>query len=415
MSKQILEGVKILDFGAFMAGPAAAEFLGFLGAEVIKVEHPLRPDGTRFFLTSPKQLPPDPRTAGSQTYDVNNYGKQSLALDFKQEEGKEILWKLIEDTDVITQNMSAGTMERLGFGYEEVRKRKPDIIYLSSSACGEDGPERDFIGYAATFAAKAGLGALTGYEGYPPSTFVGSIDIRSASFATIALLAALYHRKKTGLGQYIEISSQEAIAAQLGEFYLDYSVNGHNQGPMANRRHGYAPQGAYRVLGDDQWATVSVETQEQWESLCRAIGNPQLASDERFATYEDRFSHADELDEIITAWTKDKEASEVVEKLQAAGVPSGWVYNGKGLHEDPHRREREAWYAIDSRDLGKEYVMRPAWRFEKTPVPETTASPYLGEHSVQILKNRLGMTDQEIAALVEKRVVRRLLDYDSHL
>lgn len=415
MTKQILEGIKVLDFGAFMAGPAAAEFLGFLGAEVIKIEHPKRPDGTRFFLTSPKQLPPDPRTAGSQTYDVNNYGKQSLALDFKQEEGRDILWRLIEDTDIICQNMSAGTMERLGFGYEAVKQRKPDIIYLSSTACGEDGPERDFIGYAATFASKAGLGALTGYPGYPPSTFVGSIDIRSANYATIAMIAALYHRKATGRGQYIEIASQEAIAAQLGEYYLDYSVNGTNQGPTANTRPGYAPQGAYRAAGEDEWVAISVETDEQWGHLCEALGDPGLAQDERFATYAGRFSHAAELDETITAWTQGQDKFDVVARLQALGVPSGPVLDGKGMHEDPHRRERGAWYAIDSRDLGKEYIMRPAWLFEKTPVPETTCSPYLGEHTVQVLKNRLGMTDQEIAGLVEKRVVRRLLDYDSHL
>lgn len=415
MTKQILDGVKILDFGAFMAGPAAAEFLGFLGAEVIKVEHPQRPDGTRFFLTSPKQLPPDPRTAGSQTYDVNNYGKLSLALDFKQDEGKEILWKLIDDTDIICQNMSAGTMERLGFGYDAVKQRKPDIIYLSSTACGENGPERDFIGYAATFASKAGLGALTGYPDYPPSTFVGSIDIRSANYAVIAMLAALYHRRKTGRGQYIEIASQEAIATQLGEYYLDYSINGNNQGPTANTRPGYAPQGAYRTQGDDEWVAISIETDDQWARLCEAMGMPGLAGEERFSTYEDRFARTDELDEIITGWTEGQDKFAVFEKLQSHGVPVGPVYNSKGLHEDPHRRARNAWYAVDSRDLGKEYIMRPAWLFEKTPVPETACSPYLGEHSVQVLKNRLGMTDQEIAGLVEKRVVRRLLDYDSHL
>lgn len=415
MTQKVLEGIKVLDFGAFMAGPAASAFLGFLGAEVIKVEHPSRPDGGRFFLTSPTQLPPDPRSAASQTYDLNNFGKLGLAIDFSQDEGKEIMWKLIDGTDVLCQNMSAGTMERLGFGYEAVKARKPDIVYLSSSACGEDGPEKDFIGYAATFASKAGLGALTGYPGSPPSTFVGSIDIRSANAAVVAVLSALYHRKQTGKGQYIEIASQEAIASQLGECYLDYSVNGRNQGPMANTRPGFAPQGAYKALGKDEWVAISVENDEQWARLCETMDKPELIKDERFVTYDDRFSRVVELDEIMTEWTQNQDKFAVFEKLQSAGVPCGPVYNSKGVHEDVHRKERGAYIELDSRDLGKEYAMIPAWRLEKTPPEIRSCSPYHGEHTTQILKNRLGMSDREIQALADKRIVRRLLDYDSKL
>lgn len=415
MSQKVLDGIKVLDFGAFMAGPAASAFLGFLGAEIIKVEHPSRPDGGRFFLTSPTQLPPDPRSAASQTYDLNNFGKLGLAIDFASEDGKEVMWKLIDDTDILVQNMSAGTMERLGFGYDAVRERKPDIIYLSSSACGESGPEKDFIGYASTFAAKAGLGALTGYPDSPPSTFVGSIDIRSANAAVVAIMSALFYRKNTGKGQYIEIASQEAIASQLGEVYLDCIVNGRNQGPMANTRPGFAPQGAYKALGDDEWVAISVETDAQWTCLCEAMGKNELVNDSRFASYEDRYANLEELDDLVAQWTEKQDKFEVFKTLQAVNVPCGPVYNSKGVHEDPHRVAREAYIELDSRDLGTEYAMRPAWRLEKTPPEITSCAPYHGEHTTQILKKRLGMSDREIQVLVDKRVLRRLLDYDSKL
>jgi crotonobetainyl-CoA:carnitine CoA-transferase CaiB-like acyl-CoA transferase len=412
---KILDGIRVLDFGSFMAGPAAAEFLGFLGAEVIKVEHPMRPDGTRYFLTSPTQLQPDPRCTASQTYDLNNYGKLDVSIDYSIPEGAEVLWGLIEKTDIFIQNMSVGAMAKYGFGYEEVAKHKPDIIYLSSSACGDSGPEVRYVGYAGNFATKAGLGATTGYPGSPPSVFVGSIDLRSTTNAVVSILSALLYKKKTGEGQLIEIASQEALASQLGDIYLDYIVNGNSQGPMANTRPGYAPQGAYRTTGKDQWVAISVENDKQWQALCKAMGKPELAGDARFATYKDRFSHIEELDAIITEWTSTLDKMDAFKVLQDAGVPAGPVYDGEGLYKDPDRIARRSFYMIDSRDLGQECMMTPPWRYEKTPIDVEDAAPYLGEHTTQVLKKLLGKSDKELKELADKHAIRRLLDYDTHL
>lgn len=407
---KILEDVRVLDFGSYLAGPSAGQFLAFLGAEVIKVEHPKRIDGSRYFMTAVGYDPPDPRTAGSQTYDLANMEKLNLSLDVAAPEGKQVMRSLVEKSDVIMENMAPGKMAKLGFGYEDARAIKPDIIYLSSSACGQFGPDSRYIGYAANFACKAGLGHLTGYEGSRPSTFVGSVDIRSSDNSVIALLAALFHRKRTGEGQYIDIASQEAIAAQLGDVFLDYAVNGVVQGRTANRRQGYAPQGAYPTVGEDSWVAVSVSSDDEWRGLCGAMGREDLLDDPRFDSYARRFENHEALDEIIADWTRPQDKYAVVEALQARRVPSGPVLNSQGLYENPHLRARGAFQLIPHRDLGVECAASPPWRFEKTPVRVTRCGAYLGEHTVQVLKGVLGMADADIEALAEKGVVHRLLD-----
>ncbi|MEG0462225.1 CaiB/BaiF CoA transferase family protein, partial [Gordonibacter sp.] len=363
MPCEILKGVRIVDFGSFVAGPAATQYLGFLGAEVIKVEHPSRPDGARLFTAALNQLPPDPRTAASQVYSQNNLGKQCIAVDYATEEGRQLVVDLVRTADVVCENMSVGALERHGLGYTALSEVKPDLIYLASSSCGEGGPDEAYVGYASTFACKAGLGALTGYEDSPPSTFVGSIDVRSATNAALAMLGALYYRAITGRGQRVEISSQEAIASQLGDVYLDCLINGNVQGRMANARPGFAPQGAYRTDEDDSWIALSVETEAQWCLFCEAMENQALATDCRFASLEARFEHRRELDALIDAWTAPRHRVELLALLQQRGVPSGPVYGGKGTFEDLHRIERESYYLINNRDLGKECVQRPAWRY----------------------------------------------------
>ena len=411
MNKTILNGVRVLDFGTYLAGAATTMHLARLGAEVIKIEAPLRPDGGRHFVTAPGVLPPDPRF-GSQLFCTGNVGKMDLSLDISQEEGKDILRRLIEVSDVLYENMTPGTMAKHGFDYEAVRALNPDIVYVSSSSRGQDGPERNFVGYAANFANKSGLGHLTGYEGSRPSLFVGSIDMRSASMGLGAILTALYYRGVTGKGQYVDLASQEAIAAHLGDSYLDYIVNGNEQGRQANKRFGYAPQDAYPTVEKDVWVAVSVENEGQWRSLCACMNAPDLADDERFSTYEDRVAHEAELDGIIAAWTCRLGQYEAVELLQEAGVPAGPCLNSEGAYKNPHFQDRGLFVAVEHRDLGTDYALAPPWRFSETPATFERSVPLLGEHTSQVLKNVLNLDEQEIRALVEKRVVRRIFDYD---
>lgn len=409
MSNKPLSGIRILDFGSFLAGPVAAMILGSLGAEVIKVENPKKPDAARMFVTAAGVRPPDLRI-GAQLYDTSNFNKLGICVDISTPKGKEIMYELVKNSDVFMENMRPGAIAKYGFSYDELKAINPSIIYLSSSACGQTGPENKYIGYAATFANKSGLGHLTGYADSIPGTFVGSIDVRSSVLSVIGILTAINYRDKTGKGQYIDVSSQEAISSQLGDVYLDYITNNNIQGRMANKRNGYAPQGAYPTCEKDEWVAISVENDEQWVNFCKAIGKDELANDPKYATYEKRFQNSEELDEIISAWTKDQYKYGVVEKLQALKVPSGPVLNSEGLSKDPHIAARKDFTPVPHRDMGIDYAITPPWRFSKTPASVDKTSPLLGEHTTQVLKNLCGKTDKEIAELAEEKVIRRIFD-----
>lgn len=412
MTDTILKGIRVLDFGTYLAGAATTMHLARLGAEVIKIEHPTRPDGGRFFSTSPGVKPPDPRV-GSQLFDTGNVGKLGMSIDLSKPEGKEVLTELIKQADVFYENMVPGSMAKHGFDYEHVREIKPDIIYVSSSSCGQEGPFRNFVGYAATFANMSGLGALTGYEGSRPSIFVGSIDMRSANIGLVAILAAIYHHEITGEGQFVDIASVEAIASHLGDAYLDYTVNGHEQGRMANKRSGFAPQDAYPALGDDRWIAISVQTEDQWRNLCEAMGQPELADDARFSSYEARVENAAALDAIISAWTSGIDRDEIVKQLQERNVPSSPSLNGEGVWTNEHCRARGVHVPIEHRELGTDYTMCPPWRFSETPASFSHPAPMLGEHTTMLLKDLLHMTDAQLDELAEKRAIRRVFDYDN--
>lgn len=409
MQEKALKGIRILDFGAFLAGPVASMIMAHLGAEVIKVENPKGPDGARFFMTALGVKPVDYRI-GAQLFDASNFGKYGTSIDVSKAEGRELILKLAEKSDILIENMSVGALAKHGLGYEDVKKRNPNIIYVSSTACGQTGPESNFIGYAATFANKSGLGALTGYPGSIPSTFVGSVDLRSAVTSAYAMLAAIYHRDETGEGQYIDVASQEAIAAQLGDVYLDYIGNGTQHSPQANHRFGYAPQGAYPSAGEDTWVAISVGNDGQWNALCNAMGNGELAKDPRFASHALRQENQDALDEIIAAWTGPKGQYDVVSALQAVGVPSGPVLNTKTLHEDPHIQERGCFVPIEHPAMGTDIAVGAPWRFSETVAGPTRRAPILGEHTVQVLKNVLGMGDAEIGALHDAQAIREMFD-----
>lgn len=409
MKENLLSGIRVLDLGAFLAGPVASMILSHMGAEVIKIENPKGPDGSRFFMTAIGVKPIDHRI-GAQLFNASNLGKYGACIDLSKPEGRELLLELAEKSDILIENMSVGALAKYGLGYEDVKKRNPGIIYLSSTACGQNGPESNFIGYAATFANKSGLGALTGYPGSIPSTFVGSIDLRSSVTSAFAVLAALYHRDETGEGQYIDVASQEAIAAQLGDVYLDYIANETVHTPQANHRYGYAPQGAYPSVGDDTWVAISASGDKQWNALCGAMGRPELAGDSRFCTHELRVQNRDALDEIISEWTRQKAPYEVVNILQAVGVPSGPVLNSKTLHEDPHILDRGCFVPIEHPAMGIDVAVGAPWRFSETPAGPVRRAPILGEHTTQVLKNVLNKSDKEIDVLIKAKAIRGMFD-----
>ena len=398
-----LSGVTITEFTSAWAGPYATCLLGFLGAEVIKIESRKRLDHSRFtsFSTARTFSGPDQ----SPVFDNLNLNKLSVCLNLSQPKAVEIAKRLAATSDVVVENMRPGVIERLGLGYAAVRAVKPDVIYLSSSACGQTGPDRGNVGYAPNFAAAAGLSHVTGYPDWPPSLLSGAVDLRSATTAAFAILAALLYRQRTGEGQYIDLSSQEAVAILNAEALIDFAMNQRVRTRAANRHDTMAPHNCYRCRGEDRWISIAVADDRQWRALCAVIGRPELADDTRFATAAARWEHQEAVDEVVGAWTKDQDDYGAMHVLQEAGIAAAPSLSNQALFEDPHLRERGVFQQVSHPELGNDWVIAPPWRLSETPASIRSRSPLLGEHSRSVLAARLGMSRDEIRALEAEQVI----------
>lgn len=403
MSHGPLNGVRVTEFTSAWAGPYATCLLGFLGAEVIKVESRKRLDHSRVtsFTTAKVFSGPDE----SPVFDNLNLNKLSVCLNLSQPKAVEIAKRLAASSDVVVENMRPGVIARLGLDYAVLKDVKPDIIYLSSSACGQTGPDRENIGYAPNFAGAAGLSYVTGYPDWPPSVLAGSIDLRSAATATFAILAALVYRQRTGEGQYIDLSSQEAIAILNADALIDYLMNQRLRPRQGNRHETMAPHNCYRCRGEDNWISIAVADDQEWRALCGAISRPELADDGRFSTAAARWRNQETLDEIVGEWVKDQDEYEAMHRLQAAGIAATPSLSNKALFEDPHLRQRNVFLQVSHPALGNDWVIAPPWRLSETPAGVWSRSPLLGEHSESVLHELLGMSLEEIRRLEEEQVI----------
>ncbi len=405
-----LEGIRVLDFTWAWAGPQATLLLALLGAEVIKVESRRRLDHSRLrsLVSGPSMTGPD----HSFIFNTLNLNKLSVTLNLSQPKAVEIARALAGISDVVTQNMRPGVMERLGLGYEDLRAIRPDIIMLSSSAVGASGPERLYTGYAPTFAAMGGLAYITGRAGGRPAPLMGVIDLRVGSTSAFAVLAALYYRQRTGKGQYIDLSSAEAVSALMGDAFMDYTMNRRVQNRMGNRDQIMAPHNCYHCLpagrqgrGENEWVTIAVGTEEEWRSLCRVIGDARLTEDERFADAYSRWKNQEELDRIIGEWTAGQSPHEVMQSLQRVGVAAMPVFDGPSMVQDVHIQNRRTIEEVDHPALGRSKVVGPTWRFSKTPAQIRRPGPLLGQHNDYVLGELLGMSQEEIERLAEEQVI----------
>jgi benzylsuccinate CoA-transferase BbsF subunit len=402
MNRLPLAGIRIVDFTWAWAGPQATLLLGMLGAEVIKVESRARLDHTRVrsLMTGPTLASPD----HSVIFAELNVNKLSLTLNLTHAAAVEIVKSLVKISDVVAENMRPGVLERLGLGYDSLRAVKPDIIMLSSSAVGSTGPERTYVGYAPTFAAMSGIAHITGPPEGPPTPLSGAIDLRVGTTSAFAILAALYHRTRTGQGQYIDLSSTEAISAMIGDTFLEYAMNRRSPGRAGNRDRTMAPHNCYPCAEDDRWVTIAVATDDEWRALCAVIADPRL-EDERFSDGYGRWLNQDELDQIIGQWTASRSPQEVTQTLQAASVAAMPAHDGRSLVEDPQLRERGLMEWVDHPLSGRRLMAGPPWRFSKTPASIRQPAPLLGQHNHYVLNELLGMSEEEIQRLEQEGVI----------
>ena len=296
-------------------------------------------------------------------------------------------------------------MKKLGLDYDSVKRIKPDIIYFGTCVGGQYGPLATFRAYGHQVGALAGVSHLMGWSDRPPAGVpFAYTDWISPRFAVSAILAALDYRRRTGKGQHIDQSQFETTLHFFAPVIMDYAINGRIMERNGNHLPCAVPHGAYRCRGEDRWVAIAVFADEEWQRFCKAIGEPDWTKEPRFATLKARKEHEDELDALVEEWTINYTAEQVMALMQAAGVCAGVVQSTKDLFEDPQLRHREHFRYLEHAVIGKHAYDNLAFRLSKTPNCQR-AAPVLGAHNEYVLKELLGMGDDEIADLLAKRVI----------
>ena len=401
-----LEGIRVGDFSWVWAGPFSCMLLALLGAEVIKVEGHKRTDLTRHSVIWPLPDPAPIDVPPNQGISFNtvNMNKKSLTLDFSRPEGALLAKQLAAKCDIVLDNMRAGAMERVGLGYEALCKLRPDIIVLSSGSRGKEGPEKDFPGYATIHNAVGGVAYVTGYPDSDPSTTVGDTDLMNATTTAFISLAALYHRLQTGEGQFIDHSQCEAVTSLVGEMVLGYQMTGRLPERMGNAHPYFAPHNVYRCWGVDRWLALEVHSEAEFAALTHVIGKPELAQDKRFKTMKSRKRNERTLDRIIEEWTRQRDRDWMVNEFCQAGIAAAPSRDWQDIYADPHLRARDAFINVQHPEVGPLELVGAPWQMsDYTPPPNR--APLLGEHNDYVLRQILGLTEQQVKELHEKDVI----------
>jgi benzylsuccinate CoA-transferase BbsF subunit len=303
------------------------------------------------------------------------------------------------------ENFAGGTIARMGMGYDEIKRIKPDVIMLSSCMQGQTGPYADHPGFGFHMAALSGYYQITGWPDREPPYLGPYTDFIAPHFNLVAILAALDYRRRTGRGQYIDMSQYENGVHFLSPLLLDYEVNKRIAERMGNRHPAAAPHNAYRCRGEERWCAIAVFTDQEWKAFCKVIDNPSWTKDSRFATLKARKEHEEELDTHIEEWTLRHSAEEVMHLMQEAGIGAGVLQTGEDLLEhDVQLKARRHFWELDHPEVGAYYAPTPPLRLSKAPY-ELRCAPLLGEHNESVLKEIAHLSDEEIAELVSEEVV----------
>lgn len=403
MKKGALDGIRIVDLTQFESGTVCTMTLAWLGAEVIKVERPKVGELNRYSVVEP----------GIDTYNfiLCNANKKSVTLNMKSPEGKEILWKLIEKGDVFVENMGAGSIERLGFGYDIVHKRCPQIVYAQLKGFGLDGPWAEFPAFDPIAQAVGGSTSINGYpDGSPLQPGVDLADSGAGYMTALAIIAALYQRQSTGVGQRIEVTMQDTVIAFIRAAWEQQL---RNDGPAPRVGNGMpledvAPANMYSCKpgGKDDYVHIYASRapgSKQFEQLMKKIGRADVLDDPRFETPQSRYLYKEELNQIISNWTMQRTKMEAMEELCKEGIPAGANLNTEDITNDPYLRKRGIITEIQHPTRGSILIPTHPMMMEGT-VPVTT-SPLLGEHNMEIYKGLLSLSNEDIQNLSNKGVI----------
>lgn len=402
MSKQALADVKIADFSWYAAGPVAVKYLGEHGAQVIHIESNTRLDGFRTSAPYKDDKPGINRAVFFACYNDSKYG---VSLNLRHPRKQEVVKRIINWADVVIENYTPGTMERLGTGYKQLRQIKPDIIMVSTCNQGQTGPYASHPGFGSQLTSLCGVTHLTGWpDRCPIQIYAAYTDYIAVRHVMIAALAALEYRRRTGKGQHVDVSQYESSIQFIMPPILDFIVNGIVAHRTGNRCPYAAPYNAYPCLGDERWCTIAIFTDVEWKSFCQVLGNPAWTQDPRFASLTDRKQSEEELDALVSEWTCRHTAEEVMVALQKAGIDSGIVKNAQEMMSDPQLGYRRAFRDLNHPEIGLYTCLLPGMLLSKTPAQSQRPSPCLGEHNEYVYTQMLGMPDDEFAELLAEGV-----------
>jgi len=399
----IFTGLKILELGAGAAGPVATRYFADQGATVIRVESAERPDFLRMIhLTADNPHGLD----GSPMFVLMNPNKKSVAVNLKLPEGIALLKRLIGWADVVAENFSPKAMAKWGLDHASLCSERSDLILVSSCLFGQTGPQRMYPGFGGQGAALAGFNHLTGWADRDAVGPYGTItDSLSPRYVAVLIAGALYHRKRTGQGQYIDVSQIETAVYSLSELIVRFSARGEVIGRRGNECEYAAPHAVYPCRGDDRWIAIAVFSDEEWRALCDEMEDPEMAVDARFSTNAGRLANRGELDERIARWTRRFEAHDLMRSLQEAGVEAGVVQDFDDLLADPQLAARGHFEGVEHVHLGEMTFEHNAVRCSENPQRLHSPGPNLGEHTRSILRDELGMDPDEIDGLAERGVL----------
>jgi benzylsuccinate CoA-transferase BbsF subunit len=404
--------IRICDFTGQLAGAGATKWLAAFGADVIRIEDPVK-QGTWDIL---RMMPPfvDERRGVDFGGGFNNHNveKRGVTLNLRTDKGKELLAELVKRSDVVAENFASGVLERMGFGYERLKQLKPDIIYVSNCGFGHSGPYRAFKTWGPIVQAVSGLTFSSGLPDHEPAGWGYSyMDHTGAYYMAIATLLALLHKQRTGEGQWVDLSCTEAGLTLHGPALLDFTVNGRPMrrpgSPHGNRSEhpAMAPHGIYPAAGDDEWVAIACRSDDEWRALATVVDAPWVR-EERFGTLSQRLAAQDALDAALADWTRERSKAETVAALQAAGVPAAPVAKpAERVDHDAATAGFGLWPTATHTKMGEVRVDGLPVHFSKTDWEIRRGGPCLGEHTEQVLTGLLGLSKDDVAALRAEGVV----------
>lgn len=431
MAKLPLEGVRILDMTVVWAGTYCATLLADLGAEVIRIEsiqkmqpitrgsmaHPSKAaiEGLQPFVGAMPGREPGKRPWNRYPlFNAHGRNKLSMTVDLLRPEGMDIFKKLVKISDGFVENNVTETMDKLGISYEMLKEHRPEIIMLRMPAYGNSGPYRNYRSLGVHMEGVIGHTLLRGYPDLGPSvsTNVYGADAAGGVQGAFAMLAALHYRNRTGKGQLIELAQAENMVPYLGQFFMDYAMNGRNNSTLGNR-HSTAIQGCYPCKGDDRWVNITIFSNEEWKAFCSVAQLEGPAEDDKFASPESRYSHHDEIDSLISRWTADQDHYEIMKILQKVGVAAGPVMDQRDALSDPHLLERDMFEEATQEDVGTHMYTGAPYKMSETPIKIRRGPVQVGQDNEYVYKTLLQTSDEEYARLEQEGHIG--MDYGDHV